>query len=105
MLESFLQLQNPDLAHPLFGSIVGLLKFFLFLIESFEVIVFCDHGLRGTIELPSDVRDRLFPELPLREQPFFRSPVPPPVSSRLFSSCVSFCHFFDSAPFSPTCRG
>ena len=60
MLNPFLPEHTPDLAHPLFGSIVGLLEFFLFLIESFEVVVFCDNGLRGAIELASEVRNCLF---------------------------------------------
>ena len=55
MLDPFLPQPTPDLAHPLFGSILGLLEFFLFLIESFEVVVFCNDGLRGALELASEV--------------------------------------------------
>jgi len=53
MLDSSLRQYTPDLAHPLFGSIVSLLDFFFFLIESFEVLVYCDDGLRGAVELAS----------------------------------------------------
>jgi len=55
MLNSFRPQHTPDLAHPLFGSIVGLLEFFLFLIESFEVVVFCHNNLGGAVQLPSEV--------------------------------------------------
>ena len=71
MLDSFLPQPTPDLAHPLFGSIIGLLEFFLFLIESFEVVVLGDDGLRGAVELASEVRDPFFQGLHVRNDRFF----------------------------------
>ena len=66
MLNSFLPQHTSDLSHPLFGSIVGLLEFFLSLIEAFELGGFCDDGLRSAIELASEVRDRFFKSFPVR---------------------------------------
>jgi len=60
MLNSFLPQHTPNLAHPLFASIVGLLEFLLFLIEPFEVVVLCHNDLGGAIELASEVRDLCF---------------------------------------------
>jgi len=57
MLNSFLPQHTPDLAHPLFGSIVGLLEFLLFLIEPFEVVILCHNDSGSAIELASAVRD------------------------------------------------
>jgi len=71
MLDSFLPQHTPDLAHPLFGLIVGLLEVFLFLLELFEVVVFCDDGLRGAIELALEVRDRFFQGFHVRNDGFF----------------------------------
>jgi len=76
MLDSFLPQHTLDLAHPLFDSIVCLLEFFLFLVESFEVVVFCDDGLRGAIELASETRDCFFQSFHVRNHSFF-SPLPP----------------------------
>jgi len=76
MLNSFLPGHTLDLAHPLFGSIVGLLEFFHCLIESFEVIIFCDDGLRSAIELASEVRDRFFQSFHVWNKCFF-APLPP----------------------------
>ena len=75
MLDSFLPQHTPDLVHPLFGSNLGLLEFFLFLIESFEVVFFCDNGLRSAIELASEVRDCLFQGFHVRHR--FFAPLPP----------------------------
>ena len=92
MLNSFLPQHTPDLAHPLFGSIVGLLEFFLFLIESFEVVVFCNDGLRTAIELASEVRDRFFQSFPVRINCFFAplsfQPCPHGPSLLLFPSVM-----------------
>jgi len=71
MLNSFLPQPTPDLAHPLFASIVGFLEFLLFLIESFEVVVFCDNGLCGAVELVSEVCDRFFQSFHVRNNCFF----------------------------------
>ena len=71
MLNSFFRQHTLDLAHPLFVSIVGLLEFFHSVIESFKVIIFCDDGLRSAIELASEVRDRFFQGLPVRNNCFF----------------------------------
>ena len=57
MLYSFFPQYTPDLAHPLFGSILGLLEFFLFLVLSSEVVVFCHNDLGGAMELALEVRD------------------------------------------------
>ena len=51
MLESFSPEAGSDLAHYLFGSIVGLLEFFLLLVQSFEVVVFCHNDLGSAMEL------------------------------------------------------
>ena len=53
MLNSFSPEHGSDLAYSLFGSIVGLLEFFLFFVESFEVVVFCHNDLGRTIKLAS----------------------------------------------------
>jgi len=58
MLDFFLPPLTPALVHPLFGSIVGLLEFFLFLIQSFDLVVFGNNSLRGAIQLASKVQDR-----------------------------------------------
>jgi len=71
MLDSISPQYSPKLAHPLFGSIVGLLEFLLFLIEPFKVVVFCDHGLRSTIELASEIRDGFFEGFHVRNHRFF----------------------------------
>ena len=55
MLDSFLPQHPSDLAHTLFGSIVGLLEFFLLLIEWFELVIFCDDRWPDTGELASEV--------------------------------------------------
>jgi len=60
MLNSFLPQHTPELAHPLFASIIGLLEFFLFLIELFEVVVLCHNDLGGAVQLASEVRDLCF---------------------------------------------
>jgi len=60
MLNSFLPLHTPDLAHYLFDSIVGLLEFSLFQVESSEVLVFCHNELGSAVELASQVRDLCF---------------------------------------------
>ena len=56
MPNSFSPERGSDLAHPVFDSIVGLLKFFLLLVESFEVVVFCHNDLGGAVQLASEVR-------------------------------------------------
>ena len=85
MLDSFLLQHTPDLAHLLFGSIIDSLEFFLFLIESFEVVVFCDDGLRDAIDLALEVRDRFFQGFHVRNNSFFAplSLQPSPHSSSL----------------------
>jgi len=55
MLNSFSPECGSDLAHPLFDSIVGLLEFFLILVELFEVVVFCHNDLGSAIQLASEV--------------------------------------------------
>jgi len=60
MLNSFLPQHISDLADSLFGSIVGLLEFLLFLIGSFEVVVLGHYILGGTVELASEIRDLCF---------------------------------------------
>jgi len=45
MLDSFFPPHTPDLVHSVFGSLVSLLEFFLFLVESFEDVVFCHNDL------------------------------------------------------------
>jgi len=101
MLNSFLPQHSPDLAHPLFASIVGLLEFLLFLIGSFEVVVFGVDGLRGAIELASEVRDRFFQRFHVRNDSFFAplslqpSPHGSPLlvfPSLLFSQVPFFSH-------------
>jgi len=85
MLNSFLPQHSPDLAHPLFASIVGLLEFLLFLVEPFEVVIFCHNDLGSPIELASEVRDLSFQGLHVRNgffAPF--SPQPCPHGSSLF---------------------
>jgi len=57
MLNSFLTQHTPDLAHPLFASIVGLLELLLFRIEPFELVIFCHHDLGSPIELALEVLD------------------------------------------------
>jgi len=74
MLNSFFPQQTPDLAHPLFGSIVGLLEFLLFLIESFEVVVFCHNNLGGSVQLASENRDLCFHCFHIRNGFFTRLP-------------------------------
>jgi len=101
MFNSFLPEHTPDLAHPLFAWIVGLLEFLFFRIEPFEVVVFCDDGLRNAIELASEVRDRFFPGPPRPERWIFRSLHPQVVPSRLFSSCVPSCHSLTGSFFLP----
>jgi len=101
MLDSFLPQHTPDLAHPLLCLIVHLLEFFLFLIESFEVVVFGDDGLRGTIELASDVQDRFFQGFHVRNDtfsaPLSLQPCPHSSSLLVFPSVIlwrgpSFSH-------------
>ena len=99
MPNSFLPQHTPELAHPLFASIIGLLEFFLFLIESFEVVVFCDDGSRSAIELATEVRDRFFQSFPVRNNCFFPllSLQPCPHGSPLLvfpSVILSQCLFF-----------
>jgi len=60
MLNSFLPQHTSDLAHPLFGSIVGLFEFFLFLIELFEVVVFYHNHLGSVGQVVSELRDLCF---------------------------------------------
>jgi len=60
MLNSFLLQYTSDLAYPLFASIIGLLELLLFLIEPFEVVIFCHNDLGSAIELGSEVRDLCF---------------------------------------------
>ena len=55
MLPSFFPQHTPNLAHPVFASVVGLLEFLLFLIEPFEVIILCHNDLGRAIELASDL--------------------------------------------------
>ena len=91
MLNSFLPQQTPDVAHPLFGSIVCLLDFFLFLIELCEVVVFCEKGLRGKLELASEIRDCLFQSFHVRNgflAPFSLPPCPHSSSLLVFPSVI-----------------
>jgi len=60
MLNSFLLPHTPDLAHPLFASIVSLLEFLLFLIEPVEVVILCNNDLGRAIELALEVQDFSF---------------------------------------------
>ena len=60
MLTWFLPQHTPNLAHSLFGSIVGVLEFFLFLIELLEFVVLCHNDLGGVVQLTSEVRDLCF---------------------------------------------
>ena len=57
MLNSFLPQHTPYMAHPLLDSIVALWEFFLFLIQSFEVVVLRHNDLGGAVQLASEVRD------------------------------------------------
>jgi len=50
----------PDRVYSLFPLIVGLLEFFLLLVESFEVVVLCNNDLGSAIELALEVRDFSF---------------------------------------------
>jgi len=75
MLNSFFPQHSPDLAHPLFESIIGLLDFFLFLIEAFDVVIFCHHDLGSVIELASEVRDLSFQGFHVSNS--FFAPLPP----------------------------
>ena len=61
MLNSFFPQQTPNLAHPLFASIVGLLEFLSLLIEPFQVVVFCHTDLGSAMEMASEVHDLSFP--------------------------------------------
>jgi len=74
MLNSSLRQPTPELAHPLFGSIVGFWDFFLFLIESFEVVVFCHNNLGGLVLLAAEVRDLWFHSFHVRNG--FFAPLP-----------------------------
>jgi len=108
MLNSFLPQHTSGLAHALFASIVGLLEFLLFLIESFEVVVFCHNDLGGAIELALEVRDLcsqgfhgFFAPLSLQPYPHgFSLPMFPSVILRQFplfsrlSGVVSGVHLF-----------
>jgi len=60
MQNFFLPQYSPDLAHSLFGSIVGLLEFFLFLVKAFEVVVFGPSDLGGAVESAPEARDLSF---------------------------------------------
>jgi len=103
MQNSFLTQHTPNLTHPLFGSIVGLLEFFLFLIESFEVVVFLDDGLRSAIEL-AQRSEIVFSTASLFGTTVFSLPSP---FSRVLTALLFLCSllsFFDSVPFSPTYR-
>jgi len=83
---------TPDLAHPLFTSIVDLLEFLFLLIEPCEVVVFCHNDLGSAIELASEVRDLCFQSFhgffsPLSLQPCphgFSLPLLPSVILRQF---------------------
>jgi len=55
MLNYFFLQHTPDLVYFLFGWILGLLEFFLFLVELFKVVVFCHNNLGSSIELVSEV--------------------------------------------------
>jgi len=82
MLNSFLPQYSPELAHPLFASIIGLLEFFHFLIEPFEVVIFCHKDLGTAINLASEVRDCSFPSFHVQTGFFARlSPQPCPHGS------------------------
>ena len=105
MLDSFLPQHTPDLAHPLFASIVGLLEVFLFLIESFEVGVFCDNGFSQRKRVGIGGPRSFFPDIPRPDPRFFRSPLPPAMSSPLFSSCVPFRRFLTVSLFPPLVGG
>jgi len=85
MLNPFFPQHSPDLGHPLFASIIGLLEFFLFLIELFEVVIFCHNDLGSAIELASEVRNLSFQGFQVRNG-FFASlsPQPCPHGSSLF---------------------
>jgi len=104
MLDSFLPQHTPDLAHRLFGSIVGLLEFVLFLIESFEVVVFCDERLRGAVKLASEVQNYFFQGFQSGTN-IFSLPFLSSLVLRAFLFLFSLLSFFDSLPFSPTCPG
>ena len=53
MLNSFYPERGSDLTHYLFGSIVGLKKVFLLLVELFAALVFCHNDLASPIGLAS----------------------------------------------------
>ena len=108
MLNSFLPQHAPDLAHPLFASVVGLLEFLFFLIEPFKVVALCHNDLGSAIELASEFRDFLFQGFygffaPLSLHPYphgFSLPLFPSVTHRQFpffshlSGVVSGVHLF-----------
>jgi len=96
MLNSFLPQHSPDLAHPLFPSIVDLLEFVLLLIESFEVVVLRHNDLAGMVEMASRVSDMPFHCF----HGVFAPSLTPAVSSRLSFSCTPVCHSL-TVPLSP----
>jgi len=92
MLNSFLPQHTPDLAHPLFASVVGLLEFLLFLIEPFKVVILCHNDLGSAIELASEVPDFFFQGFHVRNgvfAPFSPQPCPHGSSLSVFPSVIS----------------
>jgi len=88
MLNSFLPEHTPNLTHPLFASIVGLLEFLFLLIELFEVVVFCHNDLGSAIELASEVRDLCFQSFHGFFAPLSLQPSPHGFSLPLFPSVI-----------------
>jgi len=88
MLNSFFPQHTPNLTHPLFASILGLLEFLLFLIEPFEVVGLCHNDLGGAIELASEVRDPCFQSFHGFFAPLPLQPYPQGFSFPLFPSVI-----------------
>jgi len=103
MLNSFSPERGSDVAHSLFGSIVGLFKFFLLLVPSFEVVVFATMIWAARSSWLR--RSEIFPPRASTPGGVFRSPLSPAVSSQLFFSCVPFCSFLTVSHFLPLVGG
>jgi len=88
MLNSLFPQHTPDLALPLFSSVVGLLEFLLFLIEPFEVVILCHNNLGSAIQLASEVRDLCFQSFNGFFAPFSLQPCPHGLGLPLFPSVI-----------------